>query len=133
MDRAEIDRLVQRLVENPHDEEALAYAHQSGEEDPKSYAMFLERVGGETRDRAYAAHWLAEAANVWSTTLHDVHRAARILMMALEKDPTAQVAAVDGSSGSRDVARSRSVRVTRRPPCSQLMSRPSRSRVLPFE
>lgn len=93
MDRAEIDRLVQRLVDNPHDEEALAYAHESGEEDPKSYAMFLERVGGETRDRAYAAHWLAEAANVWSTTLHDVHRAARILMMALEKDPTAQVAA----------------------------------------
>ncbi|MBX3232423.1 MAG: hypothetical protein KIT84_22625 [Labilithrix sp.] len=93
MDRAEIDRLVQRLVENPHDEEALAYAHESGEADPKSYAMFLERVGGETRDRAYAAHWLSEAANVWSTTLHDVHRAARILMMALEKDPTAQVAA----------------------------------------
>ena len=93
MDRAEVDRLVQRLVEDPHDEEALAYAHESGEADPKSYAMFLERVGNETRDRAYAAHWLAEAANVWSTTLHDVHRAARILMMALEKDPTAQVAA----------------------------------------
>lgn len=93
MDRSEIDRLVQRLVENPHDEEALAYAHSAGEEDPKSYAMFLERVGSETRDRAYAAHWLAEAANVWSTTLGDAHRAARILMMALEKDPTAQVAA----------------------------------------
>ncbi len=93
MDRAEIDRLVQRLVENPHDEEALAYAHSAGEADPKSYAMFLERVGTETRDRSYAAHWLAEAANVWSTTLGDAHRAARILMMALEKDPTAQVAA----------------------------------------
>jgi tetratricopeptide (TPR) repeat protein len=93
MDRAEIDRLVQRLVENPHDEEALAHAHAAGEADPKSYAMFLERVGTETRDRAYAAHWLAEAANVWSTTLGDAHRAARILMMALEKDPTAQVAA----------------------------------------
>jgi cellulose synthase operon protein C len=93
MDRGEIDRLVQRLVENPHDEEALAYAHAAGEADPKSYAMFLERVGSETRDRSYAAHWLAEAANVWSTTLGDAHRAARILMMALEKDPTAQVAA----------------------------------------
>jgi tetratricopeptide (TPR) repeat protein len=93
MDRAEIDRLVQRLVDNPHDEEALAYAHHAGEADPKSYAMFLERVGTETRDRGYAAHWLAEAANVWSTTLGDAHRAARILMMALEKDPTAQVAA----------------------------------------
>ncbi len=93
MDRAEIDRLVQRLVENPHDEEALAYAHAEGEADPKSYALFLERVGSETPDRAYAAHWLAEAANVWSTTLGDAHRAARILMMALEKDATAQIAA----------------------------------------
>ena len=93
MDRAEIDRLVQRLVENPHDEESLAYAHQAGEQDPKAYAMLLERVGSETRDPAYAAHWLAEAANVWSTTLGDAHRAARVLMMAIDKDPTAQVAA----------------------------------------
>ncbi|AKV02986.1 Adventurous gliding motility protein K [Labilithrix luteola] len=93
MDRAEIDRLVQRLVENPHDEEALGYAHQAGETDPKAYAMLLERVGTDTRDPAYAAHWLAEAANVWSTTLGDAHRAARVLMMAIDKDPTAQVAA----------------------------------------
>jgi tetratricopeptide (TPR) repeat protein len=93
MERAEIDRLVQRLVENPHDEESLAYAHQAGEQDPKAYAMLLERVGSETRDPAYAAHWLAEAANVWSTTLGDAHRAARVLMMAIDKDPTAQVAA----------------------------------------
>jgi len=93
MDRAEIDRLVQRLVENPHDEESLGYAHQAGEQDPKAYAMLLERVGSETRDPAYAAHWLAEAANVWSTTLGDAHRAARVLMMAIDKDPTAQVAA----------------------------------------
>jgi tetratricopeptide (TPR) repeat protein len=93
MDRAEVDRLVQRLIENPHDEEALGYAHQAGEADPKAYAMMLERVGSETRDPAYAAHWLAEAANVWSTTLGDAHRAARVLMMAIDKDPTAQVAA----------------------------------------
>lgn len=93
MERAEIDRLVQRLVENPHDEESLGYAHQAGEQDPKAYAMLLERVGSETRDPAYAAHWLAEAANVWSTTLGDAHRAARVLMMAIDKDPTAQVAA----------------------------------------
>src|SRR5688572_14081010 len=93
MDRDEIDRLVQRLVDNPHDEEALADAHSAGEDDPKTYAMFLERVGTETLDSAYAAHWLAEAANVWLTTLGDAHRAARVLMMALEKDPTAQVAA----------------------------------------
>ncbi len=56
------DRLVQRLVENPHDEEALGYAHQAGEDDPKAYAMLLERVGSEHARPAYAAHWLAEAA-----------------------------------------------------------------------
>lgn len=93
MERAEIDRLVARLVDNPHDGAALEDAHQHGEDDPKSYAMLLERVGTETRDPAYAAHWLAEAANVWSTTLGDAHRAARVLMMAIDKDPTAQVAA----------------------------------------
>ena len=93
MERAEMDRLVQRLVEDPHDEEALGHAHQAGEADPKWYAMLLERVGSETRDPAYAAHWLAEAGNVWSTTLGDAHRAARVLMMAIDKDPTAQVAA----------------------------------------
>lgn len=93
MDRAEIDRLVQRLVEDPHDEDALAQAHAEGEDDPKTYAQFLERVGSETDDRQYAAHWLAEAANVWSTTIGDAHRAARLLMQALEKDATAQMAA----------------------------------------
>lgn len=93
MDRSEIDELVARLLENPHDEDALAQAHQAGEADPKSYAMLLEKVGSESRDPAYAAHWLAEAANVWSVTLGDVHRAARLLMMAIDKDPTSQVAA----------------------------------------
>lgn len=93
MDRSEIDELVGRLLDNPHDEEALAQAHQAGEADPKSYAVLLEKVGSESRDPAYAAHWLGEAANVWSTTLGDVHRAARLLMMAIDKDPTAQVAA----------------------------------------
>jgi hypothetical protein len=53
----------------------------------------LEKVGTETRDPAYASHWLSEAANVWSTTLGDAHRAARVLMMAVDKDPTQQVAA----------------------------------------
>src|SRR6516225_7769495 len=93
MDRAELERLVQRLVENPHDEEALGYAHQAGEGDPKAYAMMLERVGSETRDPAYAAHWLAEAANVWSTTVGDAHRAARVLMQAIDRDPTQRTAA----------------------------------------
>lgn len=93
MDPAEIDAIVQRLVADPHDEEALAYAHQEGEQDPKSYAFLLEKVGNETPDPSYASHWLAEAANVWSTTLGDAHRAARVLMMAIDKDPTQAVAA----------------------------------------
>src|SRR6516162_5217569 len=92
MDPSQIDALVQRLVANPHDEEALAYAHQAGGSDPKSYALLLERVGAETRDPAYASHWLSEAANVWSTTLGDAHRAARVLMQAIDRDPTQRVA-----------------------------------------
>ncbi len=93
MDPSEIDALVQRLVTNPHDEEALAYAHQAGAADPKSYAVLLEKLGGETPDAAYASHWLSEAANVWATTLGDAHRAARVLMMAIDKDPTQRTAA----------------------------------------
>jgi tetratricopeptide (TPR) repeat protein len=92
MDPSQIDALVQRLVTNPHDEEALSYAHQAGSTDPKSYALMLERVGSETRDPAYASHWLSEAANVWSTTLGDAHRAARVLMQAIDRDPTQRTA-----------------------------------------
>jgi tetratricopeptide (TPR) repeat protein len=92
MDPSKIDSLVHRLVANPHDEEALAVAHQAGASDPKSYALLLERVGVETRDQAYASHWLSEAANVWSTTLGDAHRAARVLMQAIDRDPTQRVA-----------------------------------------
>jgi tetratricopeptide (TPR) repeat protein len=93
MDASQIDALVQRLVTNPHDEEALTRAHQAGAADPKSYALLLERVGAETRDPAYASHWLSEAANVWSTTLGDAHRAARVLMQAIDRDPTQRTAA----------------------------------------
>ena len=93
MDPSEVDAIVGRLVANPHDEEALAYAHQAGGTDPKSYALLLERVGNETQDTAYAAHWLSEAANVWANALGDAHRAARVLMTAIDKDPTQQVAA----------------------------------------
>ncbi len=93
MDPSQVDTLIQRLVVNPHDEQALATAHQSGAADPKSYAMLLERVGTQTTDPAYASHWLSEAANVWSTTLGDAHRAARVLMQAIERDPTQRTAA----------------------------------------
>jgi tetratricopeptide (TPR) repeat protein len=93
MDPSEIEALVARLVANPHDEEALSYAHQAGASDPKSYAQLLERVGNETSDPAYASHWLSESANVWLTALGDAHRAARTLMDAINKDPTQRVAA----------------------------------------
>ena len=36
-------------------EEVLAYAHQAGQVDPRSYAMLLEKVGQTTPDPAYAA------------------------------------------------------------------------------
>src|SRR3954466_3634158 len=93
MDPREMETLIQRLVANPHDEEALAYAHRAGTVDPRSYAILLEKVGQATTDPAYAAHWLSEAANVWSTTIGDAHHAARTLMIAIEKDPTARTAA----------------------------------------
>ena len=86
--------LIQRLVANPHDEEALAYAHRAGTHDPRSYAMLLEKVGQQTADPVYAAHWLSEAANVWSVSIGDAHHAARTLMIAIEKDPTHPTAAV---------------------------------------
>ncbi|MEZ4374110.1 MAG: hypothetical protein R3B07_25035 [Polyangiaceae bacterium] len=88
MDPREMDALVQRLVQNPHDEEAITYAHHQGQQDPRSYAMLLERVGRTTGDALFACHWLTEAANVWATTLGDAHRAARALMTAIDRDPT---------------------------------------------
>jgi hypothetical protein len=88
-----MDTLIQRLVQNPHDEDALARAHGAGASDPRSYALLLEKVGQTTSDPAYAAHWLSEAANVWSMTIGDAHHAARTLMIAIDKDPTATVAA----------------------------------------
>ena len=88
-----METLVQRLVANPHDQEALAYAHQAGASDPRSYAALLERVGMATQDPTFSSHWLSEAANVWAVALGDAHRAAQILMQAIDKDPTQQTAA----------------------------------------
>ena len=93
MEPSQVDALVQKLVANPHDEEALSAAHKSGELDPKSYALLLEQVGAQSSDPVYASHWLSEAANVWSTTLGDAHRAARVLMQAIDRDPTQPTAA----------------------------------------
>src|SRR5678815_2262611 len=102
MDPREMETLIQRLVANPHDEEALAYAHHAGTMDPRSYAILLEKVGQATADPSYAAHWLSEAANVWSTTIGDAHHAARTLMIAIEKDPTQPTAAERLSQLYRD-------------------------------
>ncbi len=94
MDSREIESIVGRLVQNPHDHEALTMAHQAGQSDPKVYATILERVGNGSTDPALACYWLTEAANVWTTALSDAPRAARALMAAIERDPT-QAAAAD--------------------------------------
>src|SRR5205823_96303 len=41
----------------------------------------------------YASHWLSEAAQVWATALSDAHRAAKLLMIAIDKDPLQSVPA----------------------------------------
>jgi hypothetical protein len=88
MDPRETEALVQRLVHNPHDQDAITQAHHAGQSDPKAYALLLEKVGTATSDPAFACHWLTESANVWTTTLGDAHRAARALMIAIDRDPT---------------------------------------------
>ncbi|MFC1642555.1 hypothetical protein ACFL5O_07695, partial [Myxococcota bacterium] len=93
MDPHETEALVQRLVQDPHDQDAITYAHQAGQSDPRAYAQLLEKVGTATSDPAVASHWLTEAANVWSTTLADTTRAARTLMIAIERDPMQPVPA----------------------------------------
>src|SRR5690606_39265279 len=83
-----LDALAQRLAQNPQDAEALNAAYQHGQTDPRGYAMFLEKVGKDSRDPVYAAHWFSEAATVWTASLNDLHRAARALMSAVGRDPT---------------------------------------------
>ncbi|HEY5956849.1 MAG TPA: hypothetical protein VIV60_09865, partial [Polyangiaceae bacterium] len=88
MDPREMESLSRRLIQNPHDQEALIAAHQAGQSDPSGYAMFLEKVGNGTTDSALSCHWLTEAANVWLASLGDAPRAARVLMKAIERDAT---------------------------------------------
>ena len=94
MDPSEMDSLVRRLVQNPHDQEAITRAHHAGQSDPRAYATVLEKVGTSTTDPALSSHWLTEAANVWITTLNDHHRAAKALLLAVDRDP-AQATAVE--------------------------------------
>ena len=90
MDASQIDALVERLVEDPNDETALAEAHAGGEDDPEGYGKLLERVGNATEEPAMASYWLVAAANVWGTTLEDTERAASALLAAVERDPGAE-------------------------------------------
>jgi len=102
MHPAQMDDLVRRLVANPNDQAALGAAYQEGTHDPRGYAAILERVGDATPDTTFAAHWLSEAAHVWSTTLGDARRAATLLMRAIEKDPASDVASDRLASLYRD-------------------------------
>ena len=81
-----MDGLVQRLVDNPHDEEAVASAYRDGQTDPRGYALRLERVGTATGDPAIASHWLTQAADAW-LTLGDLGRAAHLYMKAVDRCP----------------------------------------------
>ncbi|HRI66646.1 MAG TPA: hypothetical protein PK156_20495, partial [Polyangium sp.] len=92
MDPRELEMVVQRLIANPHDQEALAYAHRAGQTDPRIYAHVLERVGTQTPDPAYGAHWLSEAANVWQQAMGDMSNTVRTLMLAVDRDPMGRAA-----------------------------------------
>ncbi len=89
MDSAQIEMLVQRLVADPHDENALALAHQAGTQDPQGYAMLLERVAQTTTDEVFAAHWYSEAAMVWES-LGDTTQCNRLLQAGANRDPSNQ-------------------------------------------
>ena len=86
MDPREVETLAQRLIANPHDEQALAVAHQRGSYDPRSYALLLERVAQGTTDPLFAAHWYSEAATVWSSVLGDQEQGVRALQQAALRD-----------------------------------------------
>ncbi|HEU4409648.1 MAG TPA: hypothetical protein VFS43_30615 [Polyangiaceae bacterium] len=109
MESREQDALVQRLVANPHDGEALTYAYQWGTSDPQAFALLLEKVGMATQDAVYASHWLSEAANVWLVSVGDAHRAARVLMTAIDRDPTQDTAAERLAALYRDRGEQRSL------------------------
>src|SRR4030095_10737334 len=86
MHPAHIQQLVQRLIADPHDADALALAHQAGTQDPQSYASLLERVGTGSADEVFAAHWFNEAAMVWES-LGDAGQCNRLLQLAADRDP----------------------------------------------
>ncbi len=90
MDARQQEALVQRLVQNPQDQGAIAEAHAAGQQDPEGYARLLEQVGMSTPSPSVACHWLNEAANVWETTFQDTARTISTLVVATERDPTSE-------------------------------------------
>jgi tetratricopeptide (TPR) repeat protein len=87
MDPTEYALLARRLIDNPHDAEALAAARRLGLRDPGTYALLLEKVAHGSEDRRTASHWFTEAAAVWATTLGDTRRTEAVLREALRADP----------------------------------------------
>jgi hypothetical protein len=92
LDQSLFDALVRRLVENPYDEDALAWAHREGSSDPGAYAGLLEQAAKEAHDRAHACHWFIEAANVY-IVLDDFDRARDLMELAVVHDPMSDRAA----------------------------------------
>lgn len=92
MDPRELEALAVRLGENANDTEALNAAYTYGMQDPRSYAVFLEKAGAASPDPTMGAHWFCEAANVWTASLNDAHRAERALIRAIDKDPLSATA-----------------------------------------
>ena len=87
MDPAQIEMLVQRLIADPEDGEALQLAYQAGTQDPTAYAGLLERVGQGSTDPVFSAHWFSEASNVWES-LGEMAQRNRLLAMAADRDPS---------------------------------------------
>lgn len=87
MDPRELEVLAKRLGENANDTEALNAAYAHGQQDPRGYAVFLEKAGAYSGDPSMGAHWFCEAATVWTASLNDAHRAERALVKAVDTDP----------------------------------------------
>ncbi|MEM1031160.1 MAG: hypothetical protein AAGN82_12485, partial [Myxococcota bacterium] len=87
MDAAQFEALVQRLIADPYDADARAYAHEAGQRDPTTYATLLERVGAGASDMETAAHWFNEAATVWQVIGEAAHY-QRLVLAAAERDAT---------------------------------------------
>ncbi len=87
MDPRELEALAKRLGDNANDTEALNAAYAHGQQDPRGYAVFLEKAAANSVEPAMGAHWYCEAATVWTASLNDAHRAERALVKAVDTNP----------------------------------------------